>query len=134
MGVLTPDLAGAAGLDPQVLAQVQAATYEVVIAKPATDPLTYARPLPMDLLPFQERNDKYFSIGTAFGIGIVQREHPWDGGVHADNDVTEVCTIVGTPGVGAPFVLYSALRWKRRSYSGRYDEDETFLGAEKSAG
>jgi hypothetical protein len=31
--------------------------------------LTYARPLPLDLLPYQERNDKYFSVGTAFSIG-----------------------------------------------------------------
>ncbi len=59
----------AAGLEPQVLAQIQSATFEVVAAKPVTDNLTYARPLPLELLPFQERNDKYFSIGTAFSIG-----------------------------------------------------------------
>ena len=33
------------------------------------DPLTYEKPLPLELLPFQERNDKYYSIGTAFAIG-----------------------------------------------------------------
>src|SRR3546814_5230150 len=33
------------------------------------DPLSYEKPLPLDLLPFQQRNDKYYSIGTAFSIG-----------------------------------------------------------------
>ncbi|MES2404173.1 MAG: trypsin-like peptidase domain-containing protein [Pseudomonadota bacterium] len=33
------------------------------------DPLTYEKPLPLDLLPYQERTDKYYSIGTAFAIG-----------------------------------------------------------------
>ena len=59
----------AAGLDSQVLTQIQATTFEVVAAKPVVDPLTYSGPLPMDLLPFQERNHKYFSIGTAFSLG-----------------------------------------------------------------
>lgn len=60
-----PRISSAAGPDSRVLNQ----TYEVVAAKPTTDPLTYIRPLPMDLLPFQERNDKYYSIGTAFALG-----------------------------------------------------------------
>jgi len=61
--------AHAASLDPAVLPKIQAATFEVVAAKPLNDPLTYEKPLPLELLPFQERNDKYFSIGTAFAIG-----------------------------------------------------------------
>lgn len=61
--------AHAASLDVAVLPRVQAATFEVVAAKPLTDPLSYEKPLPLELLPFQERNDKYFSIGTAFAIG-----------------------------------------------------------------
>ena len=60
--------AHAATLDPAVLPRVQAATFEVVIPKPASDPLTYEKPLPLDLLPFQERNDKYTSVGTAFAL------------------------------------------------------------------
>jgi serine protease Do len=52
-----------------MLPKIQAATFEVVAAKPVNDPLTYEKPLPLELLPFQERNDKYFSIGTAFAIG-----------------------------------------------------------------
>ena len=61
--------AHAASLDVSVLPGIQAATFEVVAAKPLTDPLTYEKPLPLELLPFQERNDKYFSIGTAFALG-----------------------------------------------------------------
>ena len=58
-------------LNPALLPAIQAATFEVVAAKPA-DPLTYEKPLPLDLLPFQERTDKYYSIGTAFAIGSNQ--------------------------------------------------------------
>ena len=61
--------AQAASLDPQVFPAIQASTFEVVAAKPASDPLTYEKPLPLDLLPYQERTDKYYSIGTAFSIG-----------------------------------------------------------------
>jgi serine protease Do len=61
--------AHAASLDVAVLPGIQAATFEVVAAKPLNDPLTYEKPLPLELLPFQERNDKYFSIGTAFALG-----------------------------------------------------------------
>src|SRR5690348_2749793 len=55
-------------LDPSLLPEIQSATFEVVAAKPA-DTLTYEKPLPMDLLPYQERTDKYYSVGTAFAIG-----------------------------------------------------------------
>ncbi len=37
--------------------------------KPDKDPVTYEKPLPLDLLPFIERNDAYRSIGTAFALG-----------------------------------------------------------------
>ncbi|TAN03953.1 MAG: serine protease [Rhodanobacteraceae bacterium] len=55
-------------LNPALLPEIQSATFEVVAAKPK-DTLTYEKPLPMDLLPYQERTDKYYSIGTAFAIG-----------------------------------------------------------------
>ena len=72
--VLSLSLAGihaslAASLDPGVLQKVQAATFEVVIPKPVSDPITYEKALPLDLLPYQFRNDKYLSIGTAFALG-----------------------------------------------------------------
>lgn len=57
-----------ATLDPSLLPKIQSATFEVVAAKPK-DTLTYEKPLPMDLLPYQERTDKYYSVGTAFAIG-----------------------------------------------------------------
>jgi hypothetical protein len=59
----------AVSLAPEQLPAIQATTFEVGAAKPAQDPLTYEKPLPLDLLPFQERNDAYYSIGTAFAIG-----------------------------------------------------------------
>jgi len=37
--------------------------------KPEKDPVSYEKPLPLDLLPFIERNDAYQSIGTAFALG-----------------------------------------------------------------
>ena len=56
-------------LSPERAATISAATFEVVAAKPVDDPLTYEKPLPFEALPYQERNDKYYSIGTAFSIG-----------------------------------------------------------------
>lgn len=53
----------------EVMRAIRASTFEVVLKKPETDPLKYEKPLPMELLPFAERNDKYQSIGTAFAIG-----------------------------------------------------------------
>lgn len=69
LGLAGMSAARAASLDPAMLPKIQAATFEVVQAKPTSDPLTYERPLPLDLLPYQERTDKYYSIGTAFAIG-----------------------------------------------------------------
>jgi hypothetical protein len=37
--------------------------------KPDMDTLSYEKPLPLELLPFTERNDKWLSVGTAFAIG-----------------------------------------------------------------
>jgi len=62
-------VAHAATLDPAMLPKIEAATFEVVQAKPLADPLSYEKPLPLELLPYQERTDKYYSIGTAFAIG-----------------------------------------------------------------
>ncbi len=59
----------AASLDASLLPRIQGATFEVVAAKPDKDPLTYEKPLPLELLDYQDRTDKYFSIGTAFAIG-----------------------------------------------------------------
>ncbi|MGH8178993.1 MAG: S1 family peptidase [Steroidobacter sp.] len=60
---------GAATLDASVQSRVRAATFEVVMKKPEQDSLVYERPLPLELLPYTERTDKYVSVGTAFAIG-----------------------------------------------------------------
>jgi serine protease Do len=58
-----------AGLALELQSGIRASTFEVVLKKPANDPLTYEKALPFDLMPFIERNDQYRSIGTAFAIG-----------------------------------------------------------------
>jgi serine protease Do len=55
-------------LDSRVMDAVSDAVYEVVEPKPTKDSLQYEKPLPMDLLPYSIRTDKYYSIGTAFAI------------------------------------------------------------------
>ncbi len=69
MTLLFAGHAFAASLDPAMLPQVQSATFEVVLPKPDESTITYEKPLPLDQLPFQFRNDKYYSIGTAFALG-----------------------------------------------------------------
>jgi serine protease Do len=61
--------ARAADLSSSAQANVRAATFEVVQLKPPDGPITYERPLPLELIPYAERVDKYRSIGTAFAIG-----------------------------------------------------------------
>ena len=60
--------AHAASLTPLARERLNGATFEVVLRRPEPDPLTYEKPLPLDLLPYAERTDKYRSIGTAFLI------------------------------------------------------------------
>jgi S1-C subfamily serine protease len=61
--------AHAATLDAALLPRVKAATFEVVAAKADDGKVVYEKPLPLDQMPYQERTDKYQSIGTAFAIG-----------------------------------------------------------------
>lgn len=61
--------ATAATLAPGVQQKLASATFEVVLAKPVLDPLIYEKPLPLELIPYRERTDKFKSIGTAFAIG-----------------------------------------------------------------
>ncbi|HEU0265056.1 MAG TPA: trypsin-like peptidase domain-containing protein [Geobacterales bacterium] len=56
-------------LPKRVLDLVSDAVFEVVVEKPATDPLQYERPLPLELLPYSQRTSKYLPIGSAFAIG-----------------------------------------------------------------
>jgi serine protease Do len=61
-------VANADGLGVGIQQRIRAATFEVVQLKPVADPLTYEKVLPLDLIPYQQRTDKYRSIGTAFAI------------------------------------------------------------------
>lgn len=58
----------AAALGPALEKKVRAATFEVIVPKPEADLLSYERPLPLELLPFAIRQDKYEPIGTAFAL------------------------------------------------------------------
>jgi S1-C subfamily serine protease len=51
-----------------VPSRINSSVYEVIVPKPPDDTLTYEKELPLDFLPFVIRNDKYYSIGTAFAI------------------------------------------------------------------
>ncbi len=57
-----------ASLPGEALEAVSNAVLEVVVPKPEKDSLRYEKPLPMDLVPYSIRTDKYYSIGTAFAI------------------------------------------------------------------
>jgi len=59
----------AANPAPEVLKSIQASTFEVVLKKPDQDPVTYEKPLPLELLPYAERADAYRGVGTAFALG-----------------------------------------------------------------
>jgi serine protease Do len=59
----------AAAPSPELQKKVRAATFEVILPKPAETGVTYERPLPLELEPFVVRNDHYWPIGTAFAIG-----------------------------------------------------------------
>lgn len=47
---------------------IQDSCFEIVVLKPVKDSLTYEKPLPWDLIPYNIRVDKYYSIGTAFAV------------------------------------------------------------------
>jgi hypothetical protein len=69
IGAGTPVPAHATELSNSVQQSIRAATFEVVQLKPPDGEVTYERPLPLELIPYQQRTDKYRSIGTAFAIG-----------------------------------------------------------------
>jgi len=60
--------AGTGLLSSGTLKLIQNAVFEVIIEKPAEDSIVYEKELNWDLVPFIIRNDKYYSIGTAFAI------------------------------------------------------------------
>jgi hypothetical protein len=60
--------ATAASVDANLQKRVRAATFELVVPKPAEGAVKYERAPPFELLPFSERNDKFWPVGTAFAI------------------------------------------------------------------
>ena len=67
-----PSLAGAANnvefLDKSVINSLNFSVVEIVVPKIESEKIQYAKELPFHKLSFKERNDQYFSIGTAFFI------------------------------------------------------------------
>ena len=57
-----------ASLSSQAVDAVSDAVLEAVVLKPTKDSLQYEKPLPLDLIPYAIRTDKYYSGGTAFAI------------------------------------------------------------------
>jgi len=63
-----PVNSGSGLLPAKTLGLVHNAVFEVVQEKPVQDSLVYERELDWDKVPYVIRNDKYYSIGTAFAI------------------------------------------------------------------
>src|ERR1700677_4295746 len=68
MAILGCASAAAATLAPGVQEKLSRATFEVVLAKPVSDPLTYENPLPLELIPYRVCTDKFRPIAPAFAI------------------------------------------------------------------
>lgn len=66
LGLCAPVIAARTVAELSALARE--ATFEVVLPKTEPAHVSYEKPLPLELLPFTERNDRFFSIGTAFAI------------------------------------------------------------------
>lgn len=50
------------------LALIKKSVFEIVLKKPTKDSLSYEEKLPEHLLPFADRNDPYYSVGSAFAV------------------------------------------------------------------
>jgi TonB family protein len=75
-----------AAASPELQKSIRANTFEVVMKKPEKDTATYEKPLPLELIPFRERNDAYQSVGTAFALGhntYVTAGHVLEAGVES---------------------------------------------------
>lgn len=68
-GMLQQSMYNQANLQNPLSPLIDRAVFEVIIPKPTEDTVTYEKELPMHLLPYSVRNDKYYSIGTAFAVG-----------------------------------------------------------------
>lgn len=70
--LLSPSIARADNnmefLDKKIIESLRFSVVEVVVPKVESKKIQYAKELPFDKLRFKERNEQYFSIGTAFFI------------------------------------------------------------------
>lgn len=55
-------------VSPELFRTLNKSVFEVVIKKVEDAFMQYAEDLPLDKIPFRQRNDKFFTIGTAFSI------------------------------------------------------------------
>ena len=67
-----PNDSASGPLSAKTLNLVKNAVFEVVIEKPENDPTVYEKELDWDKVPYVIRNDKYYSIGTAFAISSTE--------------------------------------------------------------
>jgi hypothetical protein len=56
------------GISAQAMRLTKSAVFEVLVKKAQDDPAVYERELNWEVIPYMIRNDKYYSIGTAFAI------------------------------------------------------------------
>ena len=61
-------LAYAAPPSPELQQRIRATTFEVVVRKSEPADVQYEKALPLELIPYAERTDQYWSIGTAFAL------------------------------------------------------------------
>jgi hypothetical protein len=66
----TTPASGPSRLSTQKIKSLDYAVFEIVVPKKDEKAIAYVgnKPLPVEELPFSERNDKYYSIGTAFAL------------------------------------------------------------------
>jgi TonB family protein len=69
VALLTCVALSARAVTPELQQALRGSTFEVVMKKPEHDAVVYEKPLPLELLPYQERTDAYRSLGTAFALG-----------------------------------------------------------------
>lgn len=69
VSVVAAAISHAAAPSPGLQSQVRSAVFEVVVPKAPESGVDYERAPPFELLPFAERSDKFWSVGTAFAIG-----------------------------------------------------------------
>ncbi|BDU51546.1 S1 family peptidase [Haliovirga abyssi] len=56
-------------LDKKIISKINKSVYEVLVKKVEVKGFKYEKELPVKKLSYSNRNDKYYSIGTAFAIG-----------------------------------------------------------------